>query len=78
MQMGARSIYVRHTGTDGKSYLAEHRVWSTEQQDGATTLIAARTAEAQAENAKAKRKNEPALAKVEQITEDQYRQARGF
>lgn len=54
-------IFVRYTGKEGKSYVNQHRVWDAER------FMATRQAEA---------KNEGGKAKVEHITEQQYRAAR--
>lgn len=74
----SREIYARHTGTEGKSYAASHLVWSTDEQDGATTFIAARNAEAAKLNDKARQEDKPAKAKVEQITHEQYLKERAI
>ena len=31
MEMLAQDFYLRHTAGDGKSYIAEHRVWDAER-----------------------------------------------
>lgn len=54
----ARDVYARHTNKEGKSYVAQHRVWD------AARFFAARADEAAKEGGK---------AKCEQITEEQYR-----
>lgn len=61
-----RDIYVRHTNVEGKAYVAHHRVWDADR------FIAARQREADALNADQKQ-DKPRLARVEQITEEQYR-----
>jgi hypothetical protein len=65
-----RDMYVRHTNTDGRSYVHLHRVWS------GSRFILARETEAANLNAEALRKEKPALAKAEQITEDQFHNER--
>lgn len=55
--MVCRDIYVRHTAKDGKSFVAQHRVWD------APRFLASRSAEAAKEGG---------LARCDQITPDQY------
>lgn len=57
----ARDVYARHTGKDGNSYVALHRVWN------ATRFFDARQAEAAKEGGK---------AHCEQITEEQFNKER--
>lgn len=60
-----RDVYLRHTGVDGNSYVQDHRAWDAER------LVAARQRDAEAANARAEA-GKPRLAKVEQITQEQY------
>lgn len=76
MEVTARDIYVRHTGTDGNSFVQEHRVWSHPETDGAERFLAARLRDAQKANTEAANAKAPALAKVERITREQYLQER--
>ena len=64
-----RDIHLRHTDTQGKSFVQEHRVWDADR------FIAAQQEAAQKLNADQK-PGAPRLAKVEQITVDQYRTER--
>ncbi len=71
--LAGRDIFLRHTATNGKSFVQTHRVWDADrfiagQQQAAANL------NRDATNQGAK----PAacLAKVEQITEEQYRNER--
>ncbi|MBT2326068.1 hypothetical protein J7E62_27445 [Variovorax paradoxus] len=64
-----RDIYMRHTATDGASYVAEHRVWDADR------FIAAHKKAAADVNAK-QEAGKPRKAGVEQITEEQYRAAK--
>lgn len=59
-------LFMRHTDTDGKATVRSTRVWDK------ALFLAAREAEAQRENAKAKEKGKPALAAAQQITQEQY------
>ena len=68
-RMSTRDIHVRHTAGDGKSHVQEHRVW-----DGAK-FIDTLQREAAKQNADAKDPTHR-QAKVEQITEAQYRAER--
>lgn len=61
----SRDFWLRHTDTDGKSYVREHRVWDGElflasQQDAARNLN------------EGQKPGKSRLAKVEQITQEQY------
>jgi hypothetical protein len=60
-----RDIYLRHTGTDGNSFIAHHRAWDADR------MLEHRRREAANANADVKG-DKSRLAKVEQITEDQY------
>lgn len=60
-----RDLYVRHTGTDGNSFVQCHRVWDGER------FLAARVADAAKANADVKG-DAPRRAKVECITRLQY------
>jgi len=64
-----RDIFLRHTTVDGKSYVASHRVWDADR------YVAAQKKAAADVNAK-QDANKPRLARVEQITEEQYQAAR--
>ncbi|WP_431276225.1 hypothetical protein ACQ858_08220 [Variovorax ureilyticus] len=68
--LNTRDIFVRYTAVDGKSYVAEHRVWDPDH------FIATRKKAADAENAR-QDPGAPRKAGVEQITEEQYRAAKG-
>lgn len=68
-RMSTRDIHIRHTATDGKAHVQEHRVW-----DGAKFFDSLQR-EASKQNAESKKPAER-LAKVEQITEEQYRAER--
>lgn len=59
-------LFMRHTDTNGKQYVALHRVWDKD------LFLNTRAGEAEAANAKVKN----GKAKVEQITEAQYLQER--
>jgi len=69
IEMVARDIFVRHTATDGNSFVQQHRVWDAER------FMAARHADAAKLNGEVKG-DAPRKAKAEQITEDQYRAER--
>jgi len=66
VEMTTRDIWMRHTGVDGKSYVAEHRVWDADR------FVASQQQAAADLNARQKQ-GQPRLAKAEQITEEQYR-----
>lgn len=66
VEMTTRDLWMRHTGVDGQSYVAEHRVWDAER------FVAAQQRAAANLNAQQK-PDQPRLAKAEQITEEQYR-----
>lgn len=65
----ARDLHLRHTATDGGSYVQCHRVWD------ADLFLATRQAEARQLNDKAKG-NDPRKAKVELITRETYQAER--
>lgn len=66
-----RDIYMKHTGADGKSHVATHRVWD------ADLFVAARTAEAKAQRAKdLEETGKKTKHKAEQITREQFDAAR--
>ena len=67
--LNTRDIYLRHTSVDGKSHVAVHRVWDAER------FIASQQQAASAENAR-QTANAPRKARVDQITEEQYRAAK--
>lgn len=60
-----REIYLRHASTNGESYDSSHFVWSADR------FIAAQQEAAAGLNAD-QPKGAPRLAKVEQITKEQY------
>lgn len=72
LEMPGRDIFMRHTNTDGKAYVMNHRVWDAER------FIASQQQAVAKLNADARQANppKPALAKAEQITDDQYRKER--
>ena len=70
LALAGRDIFMRHTGTDGRSYVQCHRVWN------ADIFVAARRYDAGVLNVEAKNQGQPANARSEQITEDQYRKER--
>lgn len=65
-EMTTRDIWIRHTGVDGRAYVAEHRVWDAERFMAFLQKAAADL------NAK-QEPGQPRKAKAEQITEEQYR-----
>lgn len=67
--MVARDLYLRHTGTDGKSFVQCHRVWD------ADLFLTTKAHEADEANAKV-RDGKPRFATVEVITRDEYLAAR--
>lgn len=68
-RMSTRDIHIRHTAGNGKSHVQEHRVW-----DGAKFFD---TLQREAVNLNADQKDPTQRqAKVEQITEEQYRAER--
>lgn len=60
-----RDIYLRHTGTDGNSFVQDHRAWDAER------LLESRKRDAAAANERVEA-GKPRLSKVEQITKEQY------
>lgn len=65
IEMVGRDMFLRHTAGNGRSYVRSHRVWDADkfmaaQKQAAVTL--------NAEESDPKQR----MAKVEQITEDQY------
>lgn len=68
-RISTRDIWLRHTATNGKSHVQEHRVWDGDK------FVKSQQADAADMNAKVK-DPAPRNAKVEQITEEQYRAAR--
>ena len=66
--MNPRTIFMRHTSSEGKSYVNEHRVWDADK------FIASQQEAADAINADHAKKNngKAGKAKAEQITQDQY------
>lgn len=64
-----REIYLRHIGVSGASYSQSHFVWDADR------FIASQQAAAEAVNADQK-PGQPRLAKVEQITHEQYQRDR--
>lgn len=70
--MPGRDIYLRHTDTAGHSWVQQHRVWDIDR-----FVTAQKTAAAGVNrDAVAKDPTAPALAKVEQITNEQYHSER--
>lgn len=67
--MTSETIYMRHTGTDGKSHVSEHRVWDKAR------FIAARVQDAANLNAK-QDPGKPRKAQAEQILPEQYAKER--
>lgn len=65
VEITTRDIWMRHTNVDGKSYVAEHRVWDADR------FVASQQRAAANLNADQK-PGRPRLAKAEQITEEQY------
>lgn len=65
----ARDLHLRHTATNGTSYVQCHRVWDADR------FLLARQGEAHKANAEAKG-DAPRLAKVELITRETYQQSR--
>lgn len=73
----SRYIHGRHTAADGKTTLMEHLIWDAPGDSGSTKFIAARQREADAANARhLEEQGKVGLAKAEQITEKQFREAR--
>ncbi len=64
--MVCRDLFMRHTDTNGHSWVQCHRVWNAQR------FIAAQAAAAAQLNAAVKG-DAPRLAKAEQITEEAYR-----
>lgn len=67
--ISGRDIYVRHTDTNGKSHVEQHRVWDRDR------FIASRQADASQANAKVEGDGKR-LAKVELITAEQFKAAK--
>ena len=65
----SRDFWLRHTDTEGKSYVREHRVWDGER------FLACQQAEARNLN-ESQKPGKPRLALVENITEEQFRKER--
>lgn len=67
-----RDVYLRHTSTDGKTHVMQHRCWDVDR------FIASQQEAARKVNADAAANDppKPAKAKVEQITQEQYRKER--
>ena len=61
-----QDLFLRHTGTDGAAYVQHHRAWDPAR------LLARRQEDAADANKRADA-GKPRLAKVEQITAEQYR-----
>jgi hypothetical protein len=68
-RMSTRDIHIRHTATDGKSHVLDHRVWDSAK------FVASLQREASNLNADSKDPTKR-QAKVELITEDQYQAER--
>lgn len=69
-ELAGFDLFMRHTDVNGKTTVQMHRTWDKARS------IASREDDAARENSKQK-PDEPRLAKVEQITEDQYQKERG-
>ena len=67
MKMLGHDIYIRHTNTDGKSWVAFHRVWDK------SIFLATQQRDAEQSNQEAIGKGKSAQADVTQITFEQYR-----
>ncbi len=66
-KIAGRDVYMRHTGGDGKTYVAFHRVWN------ADLFVTARQAEAsQLALKEIDEKKKAGLHKSERITEAEY------
>lgn len=70
LAMNGRDVYLRHTGTDGKVHVSQHRTWDAE------LFVAAQQRAAEKLNAEAIAKGEPSKARVDQITDDQFKKER--
>ena len=64
-----RDIYMRHTNTDGKSFVQTHRVWDADR------FVASQQQAASKLNADVK-SDAPRKAKAEQITHEQFNRER--
>lgn len=69
LELMGRDLWLRHTGTDGKSHVMQHRVWD------AARFLASQQAAVAKVNADQK-SDAKHTARVEQITEEQYRKER--
>lgn len=67
--LAGRDIYIRHTGPNGNHYVQHHRVWDADR------FIASQQTAVERLNAE-QPAGRPGLAKVEQITAEQYQQER--
>lgn len=69
IEMVTREIYVRHTDTDGNSYIAWHLVWDADR------FMASQQETANKLNADAK-PGKPRLAAVAQVSPEEYTRSR--
>jgi hypothetical protein len=69
LELLGRDVFLRHTGTDGKSYVQQHRCWDAER------FLTAQQRAARDVNDKEK-SPDTQRARVELITEAQYHQER--
>jgi hypothetical protein len=65
LELMGRDVWMRHTSTDGKSYVNHHRVWDAEH------FIESQHKAVRDVNEK-QDGGKPRLAKAEPITEEQY------
>lgn len=72
VELVSRPVFLRHTSADGKSHVVEHLTWDADR------FLASQQRAAEKVNTEARSATPPtpALAKVEQITQDQYRKER--
>lgn len=69
LELMGRDLWLRHTGTDGKSHVMQHRVWDADRFVASQQAAVAKVNADQKGDAKH-------TARVEQITEEQYRAER--
>jgi hypothetical protein len=65
LELMGRDLWLRHTDTNGKSHVVQHRVWDGDRFVEAQKKAAEKVNEQQKDD-------EPKKARVDQITEDQY------
>lgn len=70
IELVTRDIFLRHTGPDGATFVACHRVWDADR------FIASQRKEAALAAAKAREEEKSALHAVQQITETEYAEER--